>query len=62
MADQGFHDPRSISDRLAAAGYGHCSATDDGLHDIVRLDTGEIVGRYRALEACAALLTEQGTA
>jgi hypothetical protein len=42
-------DPRSISDRLAAAGYGH-RARANYKHDIFEISTGRVVGVMSAYE------------
>jgi hypothetical protein len=54
-------DKRSISDRLAALGYGHrrddCTAATQQ-HEVYVLATGEVVGRFTAHEAVERFLSK----
>lgn len=47
-------DPRTISQLLKVAGYGHCRdeySEKDSRHIVWRLDTGDKLGRFDALAA-----------
>jgi hypothetical protein len=49
---------KTIEQRLAEAGYGHRRddrTENDGKRTVYRLSTGEVVGRYEALESIIAL-------
>lgn len=48
-------DPRSISDRLKALGFGHRKGFRDGYREVFNLATGDIVGDLTAHEACGFL-------